>query len=99
MILFILKAIMAKSLNKVLKMFRAENTSKIVPPRLLMKREIASMTLIAELLKPLASYTDLLQGNGVTSSLAIGGFCLAVEGKIYELLCNVVSSFVLLFQK
>jgi hypothetical protein len=54
-------------------------------PEVLKRQEVSAMTLITELLKPLASFTDLLQGDGITSSLAIGAFCHAIEGKCYDM--------------
>jgi hypothetical protein len=69
---------MAEQINIILKEAQKESTGKKKVPNILSDEECAAFKLILQLLSPLASLTDELQSDNITSSLAIFGFIDAV---------------------
>jgi hypothetical protein len=68
-------------INKVLKDAKADKSVKSDSlPKTLKEEDVKTLTILLELLEPFAALTDTLQGDGVTSSLAIPGLINAIKG-------------------
>lgn len=69
---------MIEAINRVLKDFKKRGNSEA--PTKITPEEVIIMKLVTELLQPCTEFTNLLQADGVTSSVAIVGLAHAIEG-------------------
>jgi len=67
---------MVKNINEVLQQAKIDKRTNTPPTVLDIENE--SFRVVCEVLRPLASLTDTLQGDNITSSLAIPGLLTAM---------------------
>lgn len=70
------------TINSVLRDAKADKACKN-PPALFTENDFEIIDLLIKILEPMANLTDMLQGDGITSSMVIIGVLDALNGNLY----------------